>query len=310
MDKKQLAKNVNLIDFCRVKGIPLIDENTSNPKLEEHDSLVFFPNSKEAQWFRYSTQEGGDAIAFAQWYFDIGFKEAIDVLLDSKALTLDKAPVPKKEPFRYKAELEVESTHKLKQYLIYERKIDFKIVDLFLNLGLISQDKNNNIVFKWVDDGMLVGSNRQGTYKPKDSKRSWKLIDKNSTSNRGFNIKIGKPKNIRFFESSIDLMSYMSINKQQLKDTWFISMEGLKKSLFNHYAGIAIKEVKDPPNVYFCVDNDEKGREFAEGILEMRSPYIHINLPKEKDWNDELIYSKESSEKKINKLVEKNDYER
>lgn len=168
-------------------------------------------------------------------------------------------------------------------------KIDYRIVDLFIELGLIRQDKNNNIVFKWIDNGMLVGSNRQGTYRTSDNQRSWKRIDKNSTTSRGFNIKIGDPKNIRFFESSIDLMSYMSLNMNNLKDTWYISMEGLKKSLFNHYAGIAIKEVKNPPNVYFCVDNDEAGRNFANGIAEIKSRFLHIELPKKhKDWNDQL----------------------
>lgn len=121
MSKKQQAKNVNLIDFCRVKGIPLIDENTTNPKLEEHDSLVFFPNSKDAQWFRYSTQEGGDSIAFAQWYYDLDFKDAIDLLLDSKAQTLDKAAVPKKETYKYNKKHEVESTDKVADYLENER---------------------------------------------------------------------------------------------------------------------------------------------------------------------------------------------
>lgn len=300
MDKKQQAKNVNLLDFCRVKGIPLIDENTTNPKLEEHDSLVFFPNSKDAQWFRYSTQEGGDSIAFAQWYYDLDFKEAIDLLLDSNAQTLDKVAVTKKEPFKYNNEYEVTATDKVTDYLVNERKIDLQIVNLFLNLGLIKQDRNNNIVFKWIDNGMHVGSNRQGTYKSKEGQRSWKLIDKNSTSSRGFNIKIGEPQNIRFFESSIDLMSYMSLNKNNLKNTWFISMEGLKKKLFNHYAGIAIKEVKNPPNVYFCVDNDEKGREFAKGITEIRSPYLHIELPeKHKDWNEQLVAEKKPKQKKI-----------
>lgn len=300
MEKKKQAKNVNLIDFCRVKGISLIDENTTNPKLEEHDSLVFFPNSKEAQWFRYSTQEGGDSIAFVQWYYDLDFKEAIDLLLNSNALTLDKTTVTKKEPYRYNKEYEVDATDKITEYLVNERKVDLKIVNLFLDLGLINQDKNNNIVFKWIDNGLIVGSNRQGTYKTKETERSWKRIDKNSTNSRGFNIKIGKPKNIRFFESSIDLMSYMSLNMNNLKDTWFISMEGLKKSLFNHYAGIAIKEVENPPNVYFCVDNDEAGKEFAKGIQDMKSPFMHIELPKNhKDWNDQLIAEKKPNQIKI-----------
>lgn len=314
MDKKQHARQVNLVDFCIAQGIPLIDQNTKNPKLEEHDSLVFFPDNIDGQWKRFSTGEGGDAIAFVEWYYDTDFKKAIDILIDSKVQEIDpsKRHNVKKKPFQYKKEYESSKLDKAKEYLIKERNIDKNIVQLFIQTGLIKQDQRNNIIFKWIDDGKIVGANRQGTLTPKDGERSWKLIDKNSTTNRGFNLKIGKPKTLRFFESSIDLISYMSLNKDKLKDTWFISMEGLKKGLFEHYASKAVNELKKDelvPTAIYCVDNDEKGNEFAEEIQKLKSPYILTEQPiNHKDWNDELkdlplIQEKFHEKKQSNKVI-------
>lgn len=293
MDKKQQARQVNLIDFCITQGIPLLNTNAKTPKLEEHDSLVFFPDNIDYQWWRYSTGEGGDSIKFVQWYYNTDFKSAVNMLTDEKFKNIDTVNKHRKiQPYKYKNEYEVNKLDKATDYLIKERKIDKDIVNLFIKTGLIKQDQRNNIIFKWIDDGKIVGANRQGTSKTKDGVRSWKLIDENSTSKRGFNIKIGKPKTLRFFESSIDLMSYMSLNKDKLKDTWFVSMEGLKKSLFEHYASKAVNELKKDevlPTAIYCVDNDEKGNEFAEDIQKINSPYIFTEQPKNhKDWNDQL----------------------
>lgn len=295
MDKKEKAKRINLIDFCKIKGIPLIDEQSSHPKLQEHDSLVFFPESIEGQWFRFSTQEGGDSISFVQNYYNVDFKKAIDLLLDVNAREINPNDFrTKREPFRYEKKYESKSVAEARRYLIDERKIDKNIVDLFIDLGLIKQDSRNNVVFKWVEDGHLTGANRQGTQSRIKGERSWKKTDRNTTNGRGFNLKVGEPRIVRFFESAIDLMSYMSLYKSNLKDTWFISMEGLKNTLFSHYVSTAIEELNGkPPKVIYCIDNDRTGHEFADKLKGINSKHLYIEQPKEhKDWNDQLISEK------------------
>lgn len=306
MDKKDKARQINLVEFCMSQGISLIDQNTRNPKLAEHDSLVFFPDNIDGQWYRYSTQEGGDSISFVQYYYDIDFKKAVDMLVNARVNDIDPELLKTQERkvFRYKTVHEKEIDEKATNYLLKERKIDKDIVQLFVKTGLIKQDKNNNIIFKWIDDGKIVGANRQGTSKLKKNERSWKMIDEYSTRDRGFNLKIGTPKTVRFFESSIDLMSYMSLNKQDLKDTWYISMEGLKKGMFEHYAGLALKSLDVPPNIIYCIDSDKKGNEFAEGIIKMNSPYVTVEQPIGfKDWNDQLRLQEPPTKKKSSIVI-------
>lgn len=290
MDKKSKAKRIDLVEFCQKMGIPLIDERSSNPKLAEHDSLVFFPDSLDGQWYRFSTQEGGDSIAFVQYYYNVDFNAAMDMLLDSEAKEIVELPESEKnKPFVYSKDYEALDTSAAKKYLCDQRKIDPQIVDLFIKIGLIKQDNRNNVVFKWVENNKIIGSNRQGTAPTKEGERSWKKTDKNSLGDGGFNLKIGTPKTLRFFESAIDMLSYMSMNKGLLKNTWFISMEGLKKVILPHYLSEAMKELEDPPKIIFCIDNDKAGHKYAEDMLVMNSPYIFVEQPKNhKDWNDQL----------------------
>ncbi|MDK6371026.1 DUF3991 domain-containing protein [Aerococcus urinae] len=301
-DQIDQAKSISLIDYCNYRGID-ISGSENNPHLIEMDSLVLFPDNTERQWHRYSTQEGGDAIAFVQYMEDKSFSEAMEVLLDPSfehENKVTKKPI-KKEPFSYK-NYEVKAFDKAKDYLVNKRKIDPVIVDTLQNKGYIAQDQRNNIVFKWRNQltNELCGANIQGTYQTKG--RSFKRIQRNSTQGYGFNLLNGDPEEIYFFESSIDLLSYCTMNKGNLDNKWFVSMEGLKnvvaQTIFDYEAykkerNLPIKA----PKVHICTDTDQAGREFYDRHFEM-FPYMHYDPPSVgKDWNDELVAKTEEYER-------------
>ncbi|MDK6679216.1 MULTISPECIES: DUF3991 and TOPRIM domain-containing protein [unclassified Aerococcus] len=295
------AKQVDLVDFCRSQGIPLLNEEANNPCLEEHDSLVFFPNSIERQWHRYSTGEGGDSIAFVEFYYNCSFKQALELLVKSEVQRnstqlINKDQNLKPEPFIY-SNKEVSGFSNTYRYLTKERGINPQILRLFIDNGLIKEDERKNIVFKWYDDGNIVGANLQGTSKKVAGKRSWKQIMKNSMSNYGFNIQIGHPHQLKFFESCIDLMSYMNLHNIE-KNTWYISMEGLKPRTVSHYVIEASKQLNEAPNrISLCIDNDDPAKQFAKklidtmGVKNKTNQQILVYEPPKnhKDWNDELL---------------------
>ena len=125
------------------------------------------------------------------------------------------------------------------------------------------------------------------------------MIQKNSTTNFGVSHTIGKPKNLKFFESSIDLMSYRDLHPK-LKDTQLISMEGLKQNTVYHYLLQNITQQKQAPDsVSICVDNDEAGHNFYDKIskLEFVCQYDNRDITFKdelcqqadcKDYNDQL----------------------
>ncbi|AMB93096.1 hypothetical protein [Aerococcus christensenii] len=74
------AQSVSLVDYCQAKGIEL-EGSPENPHLKEMDSLVLFPGNVKRQWQRFSTSEGGDAIKFVEYYYQLPFQEAVKELL-------------------------------------------------------------------------------------------------------------------------------------------------------------------------------------------------------------------------------------
>ncbi len=97
---------------------------------------------------------------------------------------------------------------------------------------------------------------------------TYKHIDKNPTPNHGFNLKIGDPKHLKFFESSIDLLSYAALNREKLTRC-LVSFDGrVKTSCISHYVGESISELSRkqtfPQSIEVCVDNDRAGHIFMK----------------------------------------------
>ncbi|HGC6071026.1 TPA: hypothetical protein ACIZEU_003524, partial [Enterococcus faecium] len=96
--------------------------------------------------------------------------------------------------------------------------------------GLIKQDKKGNVLFLWKKDQEIVGCTEQGTRKffheGKQKDVTWKKIQENSKEYSGFNVTFGQPDKMYFFESEIDLMSYITQKPEKAENATFVSMNG------------------------------------------------------------------------------------
>lgn len=193
-------------------------------------------------------------------------------------------------------------------------------------------------MFVWEDQkGQIKGCSEQGTIHTDKLKRGyWKKIQANSTEGQGFNYLQGKPENLKFFESPIDMLSYISINQGQgkLNNTWLISMDGLKDEVLNHYFKEANQQC-EIKSFNLCVDNDQGGDRFAKKYtpfefqqgekkvpIERESPAKPFEIKTDKwDWNNERQYevkqqqaskhtSIENVEKSLGKFVQSNHLEK
>nr|WP_311388673.1 toprim domain-containing protein [Enterococcus faecium] len=264
-------------------------------RLEDHDSFVF---DRRKQRFYWNSQNiSGDIIELAELFFidkeiqdpKQQFKAATDFILKNEDKT------ERVENFHFETEKykdhPVDSqplTEKGRNYLKEERKLPDWLIDYAEKEGLIAELKpkherqnflvrddrlDHAVAFLWKDPQTkeTVGASYQGTfidYERFGERGTYKHIDKNSTANHGFNLKIGDPKQLKFFESSIDLLSYAALNRDQLNDTWLVSMEGLKHHVISHYFGEAVSELRKkqafPQSIEICVDNDRAGHIFYE----------------------------------------------
>ncbi|MBK4806549.1 hypothetical protein CU037_1302 [Enterococcus faecium] len=264
-------------------------------RLEDHDSFVF---DRRKQRFYWNSQNiSGDIIELAKLFFidkeiqdpKQQFKAATDFILKNEDKT-ERVENLHFETEKYKDHpVDYQPlTEKGRNYLKEERKLPEWLIDYAEKEGLIAELKpkherqnflvgddrlDHAVAFLWKDPqtGETVGASYQGTivdFNRFGKRGTYKHIDKNPTPNHGFNLKIGDPKHLKFFESSIDLLSYAALNREKLQDAWLVSMDGLKHHVISHYVEESISELSRkqtfPQSIEVCVDNDRAGHIFYE----------------------------------------------
>jgi hypothetical protein len=143
------------------------------------------------------------------------------------------------ESFSYTEE-EQPTTFQAHRYLVKERKLPNRIVKKFIENGLIRESVYQEVIFKWKKNQCVVGYSKQGTVKlTKEQQKRYqtertyfKYIAPTTEEDTygGFNYLVGQPKNIYFFVSAIDLLSYYTLYESELHsigDFWLVSYEGL-----------------------------------------------------------------------------------
>ena len=99
---------------------------------------------------------------------------------------------------------------------------------------------------------------------------------------------IGTSEDVYVFEAPIDMLSFITMNKQNWQEHNYVCLGGVAKdALLN-----IIENNEHIKMVYFCVDQDEAGDKFVkrvgEELTEKGIEWDRI-LPKLKDWNEDLM---------------------
>ena len=307
------AKTVSILDIALKNGIDLKKDSAKQYRIADNHSVVI--TVPKNLFIENNGHFGGGPIDFVQKIVGIkDFKEAVRHITDND---YDATEFEPEEKVDYKYDKENERPFvRAKKYLIEERCIDEEIVNVLHNKGFLRQDKRNNLVLIWNNQGEICGNSEKGTIK--DS--TWRKIEPGSDNFVGFNVRNGEPKRLKFFESGVDLMSYMTLNKSDLQDTWFVSMEGLKPETVYYYLEesqrVAPSGVEE---ISFCVDNDNSGKEFLERFkkftynqkekqpIEFQAEFPQAPVGQETqkwDWNNELVYQVNEGENQRKKSLE------
>lgn len=175
------------------------------------------------------------------------------------------------ERFTYYLE-DSESKMKIKTQLIDTFGIHPSIVTTLVQKGLIRQDVNDRVVYLWNDAGTVVGGQIRGTFFDKKSfgkvGYEQKIMDL-SAEGYGFNVTLGKPETICFFQNPEDLLSYWSLNIDQLKDTVLFSLS-------DNEAGHVVDAINNKlelghsiNNVVMCIGNNQIGLKLLDDISQL-----------------------------------------
>lgn len=320
-------------------GMTLVKKRGRRPILStvEHDSIVIYEDDNT--YHRYSNGNGGDAVAFMMEFSGIDesnlnkhdqVNECIRILEQRLKINPELAV----QQVRYKREMpkfvmpeKADTNRKVRDYLCRTRGIEERIVDKWIDEGLLFQEagKYGNCVFISRDEN---GKPVYGVKRSADPARKFVVDVEGSDYSQGFFIKgkldyytkvsdnfASEHSSLFVTEAVIDLMSLQSLYlrrrdyelRQQgkldcepddyenrfLNSNWY-SLNGCRKydGLLNTIA--SHKGIKD---IFLALDNDEAGRNASKAIKEEiqkrfpdRKIDVSIRVPptEGRDWNDEL----------------------
>lgn len=326
LSEEELAalNDVNIIDYARASGIDLKQDSATTFRGVDHDSLVITP-SKNA-WFWNSRDTGGKGcLSFVTKYQldsenisdKVKFGKAIELISKTKLLPKEYR-APEKKPFEFDKKQVSPNFSKALNYLTKTRGLNPNIMQELHRQGLICENRFGDALFLWKNPEnrrQIEGLTKQGTTinHAKFGKRgTLKLIEKNSTPQRGFNFDVDSqgrinsgeiPENIVFFESTIDALSFYNTHLNGAKSVRLVSLEGLKEKTFEHYviqlSNQLSKQGKKLNSVSLGVDNDEAGQKFVKDITKRFLKVHYLKPTFGKDWNDTLKHQRLVAKKKM-----------
>ncbi|MGG0888927.1 DUF3991 domain-containing protein [Cytobacillus horneckiae] len=328
LEEKEKANNVNILDYLLSIGEPLKSEGNNFYRHEGHDSLVV--NSRKNYFSWNSRNVSGNAVTYLMNVHNLSFQHAVkkinDDLGDNALFSYTKQEPTYPSEFNYDVK-EVRTTENAFNYLVHDRKIDPDLVQALIRADLIKEDSYKNVVFKWKENGQLIGANLQGTREIPEDKRIHAdrayfkkvLPTTKEATNSGFTFTRGYPDKLYFYEAPIDLLSYLSLNRSKLENCRLISMDGLKHQTVFQTIKNTLKELKENgrelESITLCVDNDSAGKEFIDKLKQYnlqlkdgRNIPIEIDIPSmpkgqtKWDWNNELKFKMHESLKKNNEI--------
>ena len=275
------ARQADLAAYLIARGEPL-KPSGARYKHAEHDSLVFTGNA----YYWNAQNEHGNAIDFLQRFYKMSFRDAVAELTSGAATSIALPPI---EPKRFDF-ADIELAPNMERVILYLNKTRGLSVELIAELirrrQLFQEAQTNNALFPIYDGGAIVGAEIVGTMPDK----RFKGIKNGSKYGCGYNLSFGdKAAFALFFESSIDLLSFVDLARirgKDLKGCRLTSMMGLKQNIIDR----TMQELPEA-RPFLCVDNDEAGQNFIKAVgLPTRLPHSDF-----KDWNDWLRAMREQT---------------
>lgn len=334
-ERIELARSRNILDVASELNMELV-QSGRDYRWKEHDSLVISPDKNLWKWF--SRNLGGDVISLVETIKETDFNQSVNFLNDGEFKTFQRVE-RSEEPFNYYLKPYEQPFIEARTYLREKRGLSDDTIDFYLEKGVLAQANAKLsdsiepvVVFKTLSpSGEVVGANLQGI---EENFEKWpergyaKIIARNSDGMNGLHVDIGQPKRLVFAESSIDLMSYYELHKDNLQDVRLVSMDGLKESTIGRHLaelqaersgrdlrwskeelanGLAtavdnnyFTEGKHTDVITLAVDNDEAGRNFITSLQD-KGVSLTVDIPdlpegqEKADWNSYLQQKKQST---------------
>lgn len=236
---------------------------------DEIDSLIIF---NERTWNRFSGIEvngkrGGNVIDFLIAFENMTFPEAVQWSLDRQGLMSEmdmelskKEGKKKKERKAFMLPKKNDTHSKLSRYLINERKLSYKTIMYFVEMGLIYEsDKYHNMVSVGMDkNGEAKYAGLRGTYDV-PGQEPFKCDVEGNDKNYGVNLYIKGSSSVVVFEGIIDMMSYYEMEPSGES---LLSLAAVGEAPLDTF----LAEHPDIKKIILALDHDKAGKEATKKL--------------------------------------------
>ena len=247
-------------------------------------------------WFHQYDRVGGDAIDFVRRFYNKSYPEAMEYLLGNCNGVLIISPPVVKEKKPFELPKPYRNMDRVKNYLHYVRGIDEDIIEIFANENMIyeSADYHNAVFVGFDKNGIPQHANKRGIGRGS----TFKGNAESSMDEFAFH-RIGKGKSLYLFEAPIDMLSFISMHKENWKNhSYAASCSVSDRVLFQ-----CLNDYPHIEKVYLCLDSDEPGQTAADRIstkLFALGIESEILVPIHKDWNEDLLLPNEKMKESEN----------
>lgn len=281
-EQKKAANQIDLADFLRRQG-EQVEKSGREFRWSRNSSVTIRGN----RWFQHKYQEGGYPIKFLQKFYGYSYPEAVQCLLNESGVSYEHVHDTEKEREEFHPPKRNDTQKRIYGYLLKQRCIDAKVLNAFVEKGLIYESAEyHNVVFAGFDEeGIMRHAHKKSTV---SSGRSFRANEAGADPKYSFHWK-GASDRIYVFEAPIDMLSYISLHQQDWQEDFYVALNGVSSQALLHqldmHSGIR--------KVIFCLDHDTAGNEAVSRIrdeLEEHGcfPETSIEYSQLKDWNEDL----------------------
>lgn len=254
-----------------------------------YDSTVIDRN----RWYRHSREIGGGPIQFMQHFYGMDFVEAVKYLLDGEEgaefVQASRTPEPK---LPFTPPKLSKNMHRTFAYLIKTRKIDADIVQYFVDeKKILETEEYHNVAFCGYDEkGEMKQMHLRSTLPGNRF-----FLDIDGSDKQYYFRHIGINSDVYVFEAPIDMLSYITMNKENWQESSYVCLGGVAIDALKNI----LSTNEQISKVYMCVDRDNAGdktvKRIGDELNEMGYEWERI-LPENKDWNEDLTAGSEQTE--------------
>lgn len=291
-EQKQQARETDIVNLLQSQGEQVKKSGSEYEWLYNSQKITIRDNL----WFHQYERVGGDAIDFVRKFYNKSFQGAMEYLLGNRSCTTTHTQQEKKlkQTKEFIPPPKNDDMSRVFNYLTIKRGIDKEIIYSFVHEQMLyeSKDYHSAIFLGFDKNGMPSHAHKRGI----GADSTYKGNVSGSIPEYSFH-RHGESKYLFLFEAPIDILSFISMHKNNWKKhSYAASCSVSDRVLFQC--------LKDNPNikfVYLCFDNDNPGQEANKRIknkLNELNIKSKILIPNHKDWNEDLIFSKESEVKK------------